>query len=82
MLGDHAQQPGQATPLARILPDNLFRYEFRIPRVTRASGVGGPIDKIEIPPDSPAYDEIIRNCDLGRIPPAVCQHLTGYTPGG
>ncbi len=64
------------------LPDNLFRYEFRIPRVTRASGVGGPIDKIEIPPDSPAYDEIIRNCDLGRIPPAVCQHLTGYTPGG
>ena len=50
--------------------------------MTRASGVGGPIDKIEIPPDSPAYDEIIRNCDLGRIPPAVCQHLTGYTPGG
>ncbi len=64
------------------LPDNLFRYEFRVPRVTRASGVGGPIDKIEIPPDSPAYDEIIRNCELGRIPAAVCQHLTGYRPGG
>lgn len=64
------------------LPNNLFRYDFRIPRVTRASGAGGPIDKVEIPPDSPAYDEIIRNCDLGRIPAAVCQHLTGYTPGG
>lgn len=64
------------------LPDNLFRYDFRVPRVSRASGVGGPIDKIEIPPDSPAYDEIIRNCNLGRIPPAVCQHLTGYYPAG
>ncbi|GAB4575147.1 MAG: hypothetical protein Kow0077_25210 [Anaerolineae bacterium] len=64
------------------LPDNLFRYEFRVPRVTRGSGVGGPIDRVIIDPDSPAYDEIIRNCDLGRIPPEVCQHLAGYTPGG
>lgn len=62
------------------LPDNLFYYRIRIPRVVRGSGVGGPIDRVIIDPTSPAYDRIIRNCELGRIPPAVCEHLVGYTP--
>lgn len=62
------------------LADNLFYYDFRIPRVVRGSGVGGPIDRVIIDPDSPAYDRILRNCELGRIPPAVCELLIGFTP--
>lgn len=62
------------------MPDNLFYYDIRIPRVVRGSGVGGPVDRVIIDPSSPAYDTIIRNCDLGRIPAAVCEHIAGYTP--
>ncbi len=62
------------------LADNLFYYDFRIPRVVRGSGVGGPIDRVIIDPTSPAYPRIIENCELGRIPPAVCERLVGFTP--
>lgn len=64
------------------MPDNLFNYEIRIPRGRRGSGVGGPIDEVIIDPDSPAYDRIIRNCELGRIPAEVCERLVGFTPDG
>lgn len=58
------------------LPRNVLHYIIDIPRIIRASGIGGVIPRLLFA-NPAALNAVRRNCEAGRIPEAVCEFLIG-----
>jgi hypothetical protein len=55
------------------LPDNLLNYAYGLPEEVCASGIGGVVCTIQLPP--PAEQRIRERCEAGVIPENVCERF-------